>query len=146
MLRKLLALSSAVAMLAFAAGCQDKGTKKTEAGTGRISGVVTIDKPSLELSPPADVTIKPGGEATVTFKVTRKNTSDELTAKFSGLPDGVKVKEADTAIPGGKEEGKFTLVADANAKETKDKVATVTVAPERGTLTAKTTFKVTVAK
>jgi len=141
MMRKLLALSLAAGMLAFTTGCPSKDkTTKTETTTG--SG--TDQKASLELAPPGDVKIKQGGEAPVHVKVTRKNTNEDITVKFSDLPEGVKVKEESTAITGGEGDGKFTLVATADAKETKDKAAKVTVTDKTGKLTAHQSFKVTV--
>jgi Zn-dependent metalloprotease len=143
MMRKLLALSLAAGMLVFATGCPSKDkTTKTETATGSGSD----QKASLELSPPKDLKIKAGAEETFTVKVTRKNTNEDVAVKFSDLPDGVKVKEDDTTITGGKDEGKFTLVATAEAKETKDKAVKVTITDKTGKLTANQSFKVTVEK
>jgi hypothetical protein len=139
MLRKLLALSLAVAMLAFTTGCPTKDKKtKTEGPAGNGT-----EKAQLELSPPKDVTIKQGGEAKVTVEVTRKNFKDDLTVKFAQLPKGVSA-EADAVIPGDKVQATFTLKADEKADPVSKHKAKVTIADKAGKLTTDNSFQITV--
>ena len=102
------------------------------------------DTASLELSPPPDVTIKPGGEATVTLKVTRKNFWDDITVTFSDFPKGVTVKDTGAKIAKEASSAKFTLAAAAGADAVSEKVVKVTVTASDGKLKVSNNFKLTI--
>jgi hypothetical protein len=94
----------AVAGLTFAgAGC---GEKNTVTGSGGKQ---------LTVTGPAETTIKQGGEAKVTVKVTTKGFDENVPLTFSGLPEGVTVVDATPMIAKGAKEATFTLKADPTA-------------------------------
>jgi hypothetical protein len=132
---------------ACAKACRDliKGAKPAKKGDKKAKGGEGEDKKaSIELAPPADVTLKPGGEATVTVEVNRKNFDEELAVTFSGLPKGVAVKGADLKIKKGASSGKFRLRADKERVKNGDQVVKVTVRGGDGKLEVSNTFKVTI--
>lgn len=143
MLRKLLALSLAVAMVALTTGCPSKGKKTTtEAPTGTGS-----EKAKLQLAPPKDVTLQQGGEAKVTVEVTRTNFKEDVAVTFD-LPKGVSVAGEEPVIGGEKDQAVFTLKAEADAEPVSKKDVKVTVTDKAGKLKLKTdnTFQITVEK
>jgi hypothetical protein len=101
-------------------------------------------KASVELAPVADVTLKRGGEATVTVKVTRRNVNAELTVTFRDLPEGVAVKDVDPKIEKGAKSAKFTLIADKELAKHASQVVKVTVGSRDRKQKVTNSFKVTV--
>jgi len=99
----------------------------------------------LSVTSPGTVKVKQGDSETFTVKISREKFTDPVTLEFSGLPEKVKVVESDHTIAKDKDEGKFTLKADADAAVVDGKEATVT-AKGGGITTEAAKFKVSVTK
>jgi hypothetical protein len=100
------------------------------------------EKAAFRLSVPADVTIKQGGEATITVKLARMNFDDEVALEVSDLPKGVAVKDKDLKVKKGATSAKITLLAEADADATEGHDVTVT--GKSGELEARARLKLTV--
>ncbi|MCA9058504.1 MAG: PPC domain-containing protein [Planctomycetaceae bacterium] len=72
--------------------------------------------PGFELTAPQAINLPLGGKTSVEFQLHRRGgLTDAVTITAAELPQGVTL-EGDATIPEGKDKGKFTLVAAADAK------------------------------
>jgi hypothetical protein len=123
-----------VVLTVSSSGCK-KGETTTKEGEGGKKLTVTA---------PGATSIKQGDSQTVTVKIAREKFTEPVEIKFSNLPDKISVVEKDLTIAKDKDEGKFTLKADATAEVVDGKEATVTATG--GGITTDAKFKVSVTK
>jgi hypothetical protein len=110
-----LSLLVVAGLMVVGSGCGE--TKKTSSPSG--------DK-ELKVTGPSTTNIKQGEREEIKVKVTRKGFEDDVTLKFSDLPDGVKLEEADPKIPKGTNDVTLHLKAADKAPVKSDVVAKVT--------------------
>ena len=105
------AASLAICALALAA-CGKSATVSGEAGQ------------KLTLTKPSSVTLVRGGMAKADVKIKRNNLAGDVTVRFTNLPAGVDVVDAENKIVG--EEAAYTLRASDTAALVENSEATVT--------------------
>lgn len=135
-----------------AAPVKDQKVTVSASGGGMTQAVdfkVTVNKGAdvskkLTLKSPGDTNINQGETAAISVDINRERFNDPVELKFTGLPEGVTVMEADRTISKDASNAKLTLKATPEAKLVADQKVTVTASG--GGVTQETTFLVTVKK
>jgi hypothetical protein len=123
-------LLAAIAALLLPLGCKHSTVQDSQ---GR----------SLTLMKPADQTVRQGETDQVAVSISRSGFSDPVSVRFSGLPSGVRVVEADKKIASDQSTANFTLQADPGADLVANHAVRVTAEGPSG-VAATQDFKVTV--
>lgn len=102
------------------------------AGCSESTSVVGEGSKKLTLIKPAAVTVHRGGMAKADIQIKRTDLAGEVTIRFTNLPKGVDVVEADSKIVGDK--GSYTLRAGDAADLVENHSATVTATAGPGSI------------
>jgi hypothetical protein len=95
------------------------------AGCGEQASVAGESGARLTLEKPASVTLRRGGMTKAEVRIGRRDLAGEVAVRFSNLPKGVDVVDADSRIVG--DHGSYTLRASADADLVEKHAAEVTV-------------------
>ena len=126
-----LSLLVVAGLLVVGSGCGETKTTSSKSG----------DK-KLTLTGPSTTNITQGETAEIKVKVTRKGFDDDVTLKFSDLPEGVKVEESGTKVPKGSDDVTLHLKADEKAPVKSDVKSKVTASAAGLSETAEFTVNV----
>jgi len=102
------------------------------AGCSKSASVEGEGSTKLTLVKPSAVTVQRGAMAKADIKIKRQNLVGDVTIRFTNLPKGVDVVEADSRIVG--DDGSYTLRAAEDADLVEKHSATVTATAGPGNI------------
>jgi hypothetical protein len=99
------------------AGCLVLGSL----GCGGEKGTVqTKDGGKFTVTLPENQSLNPGESTKLKIKVDREGFDEDISVKFEGLPEGVRVVDADRKVKKGEKEQEYVLDAKPDAKPVKN--------------------------
>jgi hypothetical protein len=120
---------AAIAAIALA------GCAKSASVEGQSGGKLTLDKPSA-------MTLHRGGMAKADIKIGRKDLAGDVTVRFTNLPKGVDVVDADSKIVG--DRASYTLRAGDSADLVENFAADVTASAGPGNISVSEPMNISV--
>jgi hypothetical protein len=90
-----------------------------------VAGADEKKSAELTLTPPKDVTLKPGESKEIQVKIDRKGLDEDVAIKFNNVPKDVKIDKPDQKVKKGEKGANYVLIAGATAEVGKHKIEVV---------------------